>query len=145
MTIEEIISTWQHDSSIDPTNVGNSSLDIAKLHAKYLRFLTEERLLLKKLRSQYKELNKQKYEYYSGSLSEDELRANGWQPFLQKVLKTDIAMYIESDQDIIKLSLKIGLQEEKVDVLDSIIKSINNRGFQIKNYIDWTKFTNGAS
>jgi hypothetical protein len=145
MQIDDIISNWQVDNVIDPTDVGNASLSIAKLHAKYLRFLTEERLLLRKLRVQYKELHKMKYEYYSGTLSEDDLKQNGWQPFLQKVLKTDLSMYIESDQDIVKLSLKIGLQEEKVDVLDSIIKSINNRGFQIKNYIDWTKFTNGAS
>lgn len=145
MNIDDIVTNWQNDSALDPTDVGNASLHIAKLHAKYLRFLTEERLLLKKLRIQYKEMHRTKYEYYSGTLSEDDLRQNGWQPFLQKVLKTDIPMYIESDQDMVKLSLKIGLQEEKVDVLDSIIKSINNRGFQIKNYIDWTKFTNGAS
>jgi hypothetical protein len=53
-------------------------------------------------------------------------------------------MYMEGDQDIIDLSLKIGLQQEKVDLLESIIKSLTNRGFNIKASIDWYKFTMGA-
>lgn len=145
MTLDDILKSWQTDNIIDPTDVGNASLQQAKLHAKYLRFMTEERLILKKLRADYKQLQKLKYEYYSGTLSEEDMKNNGWQPNGLKILRTDIPMYIEADDDIVKLSLRIGSQEEKVDALDSIIKTINNRGFQIKNYIDWTKFTNGAS
>lgn len=145
MTIDDILKSWQADNVIDPTDVGNASLQQAKLHAKYLRMLSEERLLLKKLRAEYKQLQKIKYEYFSGTISEEDLRNNGWTPNALKILRTDVPMYIEADDDVVKLSLKIGAQEEKVDALDSIIKTINNRGFQIKNYIDWVKFTNGAA
>jgi GTP-binding protein YchF len=47
------------------------------------------------------------------------------------------------DKEIIDMSLKIGLQQEKVELLESIIKSLTNRGFQIKAAIDWYKFTMG--
>jgi hypothetical protein len=40
--------------------------------------------------------------------------------------------------------LKIAVQQEKVDVLESIIKSIKDRGFQIKNAIEWERFKVGA-
>jgi hypothetical protein len=53
-------------------------------------------------------------------------------------------MYMDADQDIINMSLKIGLQQEKVELLESIIKSLTNRGFQIKSAIEWTKFTMGG-
>jgi hypothetical protein len=53
-------------------------------------------------------------------------------------------MYIEADQDIIKLNLRIAMQQEKVDALESIIRSINNRGFLIKNAIEFAKFQVGA-
>jgi hypothetical protein len=46
--------------------------------------------------------------------------------------------------ELIDLSLKIGMQQEKVELLESIIKSLKNRGFQIKSAIDWFKFTMGA-
>ena len=60
------------------------------------------------------------------------------------ILKAELPMYLDGDQDMIDLSLKIGLQQEKVDLLESIIKSLINRGFQIKAAIDWHKFTMGA-
>jgi hypothetical protein len=60
------------------------------------------------------------------------------------ILKGDIPMYLDADDDVINLSLRIGLQQEKVDLLDSIIKTIINRGFLIKSAIEWQKFTMGA-
>jgi hypothetical protein len=144
MTLDDILKSWQVDNVIDPTDVGNASLQQAKLHSKYLRFLSEERLVLKKLRAEYKQLQKLKYEYYTGSISQEDLKNNGWDPNLLKILRTDVTMYIDADADVVKHTLKVGAQEEKVDALDSILKNINNRGFQIKNYIDFIKFTNGA-
>ena len=46
--------------------------------------------------------------------------------------------------DIVTLSLKIGYQQEKIELLESIIKSLSNRGYNIKAAIDWTKFTMGS-
>jgi hypothetical protein len=60
-----------------------------------------------------------------------------------RLLKNDVPVYMDADPDVIKINLQIGVQEEKVDVLESIIKIISNRGFSIKSYIDWKKFENG--
>jgi hypothetical protein len=60
------------------------------------------------------------------------------------VLKADLPMYMDADQDIIKLSLKIGLQQEKIEFLVSIIKSLTNRGYNLKSAVDWQKFINGT-
>jgi hypothetical protein len=49
-----------------------------------------------------------------------------------------------SDKEIIEMNLRIGYQLEKIELLDSIIKSIMNRNFIIKNAIEWTKFTQGG-
>jgi hypothetical protein len=53
-------------------------------------------------------------------------------------------MYLEADEDIIQLSLKIGIQAEKIDLLESIIKAIMNRGYNLKLVLDWEKFKNGV-
>lgn len=60
------------------------------------------------------------------------------------ILKGDLPMYLDADQDVVNLSLKIGYQQEKLELLDSIIKTIMNRNFIIRNAIDWQKFTMGA-
>jgi len=57
--------------------------------------------------------------------------------------KEEINMFIESDDDIMKLQYRIDYIEQTLLYLDSVLRMINNRNFQIKNAIDWEKFKNG--
>jgi len=77
-------------------------------------------------------------------MSEEELTRRGWEPFQLKVLKQDLDMYIQSDSDVTKIDDRITLQKEKVDYLASIVKSISGRGWEIKNAIEWRRFTSGV-
>ena len=65
-------------------------------------------------------------------------------PFNIKLLKQDVDKYLKSDDEIIKLEQKVTYISSVVDYLDRTIKLISNRGFQIKNAIDWQKFTSGV-
>jgi len=60
------------------------------------------------------------------------------------ILKGDIPTYMDADKDIINLSLKIGMQQEKVYFLEDIIKTIINRGYLLKTVLEWQRFTMGA-
>jgi hypothetical protein len=133
----------QKDMQIDDTMLDIESLKIPQLHNKYLNIFHDERLILRKLQVEKREMIRDKWEYYSGKMSEEELQRRGWEPFQLKVLKQDLDKYIHSDKDVVIIEDKITLQEEKVDYLASIIKSINGRGWEIKNAIEWRKFTNG--
>lgn len=144
MKLEDIYSEWAKDGEINIVDVSKTSADIPKLHNKYFRMYAEEGLKLKKYKSDYKNLTKLKTEYYNGSMGSEELKQYGWNPQPLKILRQDIPMYIESDQDIVNMSLKIGMQEAIVEYLESIIKQINNRNFILKNIIDWERFRTGA-
>ena len=144
MKIEEIHKMWQEDGEIDMINVSNESSKTPKLHSKYYITYVQEGLKLKKLKAEYKQLRLTKEQYYKGELDIEELKEYGWKPQPMKILRQDIPTYIEADQDIINTSLKIGMQEAKVEYLESIIRQIGNRGFQIKNIIDWERFRTGG-
>lgn len=144
MKIDEIFDAWEKDSQFDRTELGEESLKTPQLHHKYYKMYSNERLVLRKLEVEYKDLYKTKYEYYSGTLDYDTITMKGWEPFQLKILKTDIPMYIDSDVDIQNISLRIGLQKEKIDILESIIKTIQTRGFAIKNALDWERFKIGT-
>jgi hypothetical protein len=144
MKFEEIFDEWKKDSEIDQTDLGAESLKIPKLHHKYYMILVAEKAILRKLEYQYKQLKLAKYEFYSQGHTE-ETKKLGWQlPPRGIILKADIPLYLESDQDVVDLSLKIGMQQEKVDFLESIIKSFQTRGYLIKNSIDFMRFTMGG-
>lgn len=143
MKLEEIHEHWSKDSRINTTDIAGESVNTPKLHGKYLHILSGERMKLRQLREQKKELIRVKTDYYMGRLDHDEMKTRGWEPFAMRLLKNDVPTYLDGDQDMIKINLQIGVQEEKVEVLESIIKIISNRGFSIKSYIDWKKFENG--
>ena len=144
MKIDEIIKEWEKDGPVDVINISRESSEIPKLHNKYFKFYMGEGYLLKKMKAEYKKLHKLKTEYYKGELDITELKQYGSEPQPLKILRQDIPSYLEADDDIIDASLKIGAQEQKVEYLESIIKQINNRGFQIKSIIDWERFRTGA-
>jgi len=144
MKLEEILDSWADDCNMDRTELGEEALKIPKLHSKYLRAYTEERLLLRRMEEERKRIVLLKADYYRGILPEEDLKANGWVPFRLSVLKSEVGTYIDADQDIIKLNLRLAMQQEKVDTLESIIKSISNRGYLIKSAIDYERFKVGA-
>lgn len=144
MTLDEIFELWENDSEVNRSEIGNAALDIAKLHHKYYRIYSQEKLLHKKMESDIKILKLEKQEFYQDGPTEEQIE-KGWKlPSKGRILKNDVATYIDADSDIIAANLKLAYQKEKLELLDSIIKTISNRGFQIKSYIEWEKFKVGA-
>ena len=145
LKLEEILALWETDSKVDTIELDKESLKIPSLHNKYLKIYTSENLQLKKMTHDFKEMERNKFEYYSGKLSEEDLKDWGWVQFDHKLLKQDIPRYLESDRELIKLLLKIDYQKEKVDTVKSIMSNINGRSFYINNAITWQKFLNGIN
>ena len=81
------------------------------------------------------------WEYYTGKA---DASVYAEKPFDLKILRTDIDKYLDSDEDLQKQKQKVDYLNTTVDFLDRTIRQIGNRGFTIKNAIDWRKFTSGA-
>ena len=143
MKLEDIQELWHRDSKIDYTELGTESIRIPQIHDKYLKIFTDERIRLQGVEFELSKLVRTKTEYYSGKMSQEDLDRRGWEQYLGRLLKNEMANYIESDDDVIKLKQQLVVLQEKINYLDSVIRMINNRGFQIKNALDWLKFTNG--
>lgn len=133
----------EQDMKIDSTSLDRESLNIPQLHNKYLCMMMDEKLILKKYESDIAILKKNKWLYYSGKMSEEQLERLGWEAFDLAILRQDIDRFLDSDQDVISLSNKVDLQKEKINYLENIIKSISNRIWNIRAAIDWHKFTQG--
>lgn len=144
MKLDDIVAMWEHDAKIDEMELGQESLKIPALHHKYFKVYAQEGLTLKNLEYQYKQLYKLKFEYYMGILDQETLAEKQWDPNPLKILKQDLPVYIDSDTDIQTIAAKIDIQKQKMSFLESVIKTISNRGFLIKNAIDWERFKVGG-
>ena len=145
MKLEDIQELWNRDREIDYTELGTESIRIPQIHDKYLKIYTDERIKLKGLEFKLSKTVRAKTDWYAGRMPQEELEERGWEPFLGRLLKNEISNYIESDDEIIKVKQQIAVLQEKINYLDSIVKMVNNRGFQIKNAIDWLKFSHGTN
>ena len=111
-----------------------------EIKAKWLDYKSRFELLLTKNKGDYKKLYREKWEYYGGISDAKVYVQKG---FDLKVLKSDLAMYISSDEEIIELSNKISYLEYTIKYCEGVIKSIDNRGWDTKNAIEWKKFEAG--
>mgnify|MGYP003649127934 FL=1 len=143
MTLEELRNMASKDLKIDETELDTESLITPQIHNRYLIIFTDEKLILEKLEGDFRIMNRDKWLYYTGKMSQEELDERNWQPFHLNILKTDIEKFLYSDEDMIKLSHRVTLQKEKVKYIESVIKIINNRQWYIRSAIDWMKFTQG--
>jgi hypothetical protein len=84
-----------------------------------------------------------KWEYYTGKMSEDQMRSRGWEPFALKILRNDLDIYLNSDADIMKSRQRVLFQKEKISLLEEIVRELNNRHWKIRNAIEWRRFVNG--
>jgi len=141
MTLEELQQQADKDLKINDTELDLESLKTPQLHNQYLKHLTKYKLMLSRSETEYNILKREKWEYYTGKADPS---VYSEKPFQFKLLKTDVDKYLESDIDLQKLKQKVDYIQTTVDFLDRTIRQISNRGFTIKNAIDWRKFTSGA-
>ena len=141
MNLESIQEMLKKDSVIDGDLYCEESTKIPQLHMKYMEFHNTFSLMKKEKELDMKRLIKEKWLYYKGKAPSSVYKE---MPFDFKLTtKEEINMFIESDDDIMKLQYRIDYIEQTLLYLDSVLRMINNRNFQIKNAIDWEKFKNG--
>ena len=94
-----------------------------------------------------KTLLKEKWLYYNGKMSQEEIESKGWEfdPFDGlKVMKGDMDHYYDADEDIQKSEERIAYYKTLVETLQEIVETIRWRHQTIGNIIKWKQFEAGG-
>lgn len=141
LDLDTIQKMWEQDSKIDPDNLHTESLNIPILHAKYFELYNNIILLKKKAEQQKRNIRHERYEYYSGKADPDVYIEN---PFPKKIRdKETMQKYLDADGKLSQVCLKIDYYETMLNYIESILKMIQNRTYQVKNAIEFIRFTAG--
>ena len=141
--LESIMEQWEKDSDVDATEPGKEILRIPLLHNKYNKYLSLHNLSAKRAGLEYDKIKKLKWMYYTGKLDQDELDKLGWEPF-RFTLKSDISVYLDGDDELTKLKRKKAYHEEAAKFCEYVMKELQARTYQLRAYMDWEKFIQGA-
>ncbi len=147
LNLENILESWEKDSHLDQNHLDSSSVEAVKLHAKYLKYLSVAKLQLKRQEMFQKTLLKDKWLYYNGKMTLDEIEKKGWEydPFSGlKVMKGEMDYYYNSDIDIQTSEEKISYYKTIVESLQEIIDTLRWRHQVISNIIKWKQFESGG-
>ena len=139
--LDTIQKMWEGDAKIDPDNLHTESLNIPTLHAKYFEIYNNIFLLRKKADQQKRNIRHNRYEYYSGKADPETYVEN---PFPKKIRDKDtLQKYLDADEKLSSVSLKIDYYDTMLVYIESILKVIQNRTYQIKNAIEFMRFNAG--
>jgi len=148
LNIEEVLKMWKEDSIIDDLKLDDTTIRMARVHSKYLELITIAKMRRKKKDLDYKTLLKNKWLYYNGKLSKEEIDIYKWEydPFggLNKPLKGDMNYYYDADTDIQKAQAALEYDKVLIETLEEIMNTIRWRHQNIGNIIKWRSFEAGA-
>ena len=143
VTIDILMKEWSSDSIIDATSMEKEVLKISHLHGKYLNVMSYHRHLLRKLETEYKSMKGIREEYFSGHLTQEECDKYGWEYMQHVHSNPKIARLLETDPELTKILLKKIAHEEIVSYCESVLKSLNNRTWDLGNFVKYQQLTSG--
>lgn len=144
MTLEEILEEWGKDSQINQNNLSDESLRIPKLHHKYYSMMVQERLRYTKMKAAFDERVDLLEQWLDGQLDTETLKQHGLEVQRKLLTKAEREKKLSLLPEIVQTKMKLALQQEKVDALESIIKTFQNRGYIIRTALDWQRFQMGG-
>lgn len=147
LNLEEVLEMWKKDSTIDEMMLDDAQLAAVKLHGKYLELLTTAKLSLKRRELEQQVLLRDKWLYFNGKMDKAEMDKRGWpyDPFNGlKILRNDMEYFFNSDPELQKSEERVTYLKTLVSTLEEIMGTLKWRHQQLKNMIEWRKFTSGG-
>lgn len=140
--LEEIKELASQELSIDEVRLDEEALKTPRLHSRWLSLLCDEALRYKKLQALQKKIFLDRTKYFSGTASDSYYSKHG--VFHQKILKTDLGLYLDADDLLNEVKEVVEIQFRIVDFLERTMKEIGSRTFHIKSAIEWRRFESGS-
>ena len=139
MTIDELTTAIEEVKILHKDQLDLESYRTSDIFIKYIKESTREKSRLYTLEEvEKKQLYLKLWLFYSGKAEDEEYQKK---PFDHKVMRGDLDIYIDADPDMITLKKKIGITKTKIELLDKIIKHIETRNWQIRNSLEFIKYT----
>jgi Recombination, repair and ssDNA binding protein UvsY len=145
VNIDALMAEWSKDTYIDSSSMEKELLKISYLHSKYLNIMSYHRHVIRKLENEYKDMKEIRRDYYLGHADLDILEKYGWDQYQGNpiTMRTSQEEKLSTDPVLTKLLLKKVAHEEIVTYCETVLKSLNNRTWDLGNYVKYLQYTKG--
>lgn len=144
MLFQDIKDEWSIDQDFNREDAGNAAIDAVKLQAKYIEYMSPERIFLARLCIDRDVLTQDLTDWYLKRESpETRKKLDKEHGCPINVVAATAKTHVAVDPLMVRINLQIAAQDEKVRFITAIIENLKSRGWGIKSYIEWTKFKSG--
>lgn len=140
-SFDDLREQVKKDMTLDDCDLDSESARTPKLYMKYLNLYYTIAEKFESLKYKEAVLVKDKTLYYMGKAPAAVYQKA---PFNLTVTKTDLPLYLNSDAELNTVRTALKTASLMMEYLEQVNKQVRDRGFQIKNIIDWRRFTNGS-
>lgn len=135
-TIEELQLTMAKLFEFDSANLDTMALGQTRLFHEVQRLYLQESKYLRYIMRKYDKVFLHRKKYYMGVLPQSVYKAEPLNPL---PLKSEIDMYMRADDIVCEMKELMSESEERVKYTEDCLKRVRDRGYDIKNAIEWRK------
>lgn len=146
VSLEDVLKEWETDAKMEMDEPAIEQSRIGRLHAKYLRYMSQHNLLAISTQKEYEKMYSLKWEWYSGNLNNKEDVAEHGLGLCQNVAHTTESKRrrVDGDVELTKLLLKKAVHDQIHTACQAIVKELSNRTWQINGIINWNRYIGGG-
>ena len=142
--LAELTQESEKDIKIDFLKLTEELAHNQNLIGKWMTYQQVWEIKYQFLDLEYRQLLASKTKYYTGKMSEDEIISKGWEIEGTKILKADLNIWVDDDNDMIKAKKKMLILKQIITIIDKTIDIlVDQKKWTIKNFIDYKKWLEG--
>ena len=141
MTLIEIRELIEQSSKIDNSKLDQNALEISQLYSKWITIMAVESRELRKLQIAHDKRTLERTNYYMGKAPDEVYKA---EPLQHKILKQDLPTWLNADDKFNETKTSLNDQVIKITMIETFMKELSQRSFNIKNAIEYQKFKQGG-
>lgn len=141
MIVEEVLSLWETDAKIDRTRLGDESISVEQLHAKWWRLRVRARRDARQAEADHKLLRHKKFRFFTeGPTSNTQVAS---MPARGRILKKDAWEYVDVDREVVASAMACAGAKDAEEAVDDVLRMIAARGYRIDGAIKAWAFEHG--
>ena len=139
----KFIDEAKEDIKLNFLEIENELLRNSHLIGKWITYQQNQKAKFLLIETEYKRLLSKKKRYLMGRLDDEERESNGWPVEGNKILKADLDMWLDADDEILKKKKHYLVQKQIVEFIDSTLSQVVDKKWSIKAYLDYKKWIEG--
>ena len=132
MNLDDLQKQAEIDTKIDETQLSNFTLSLPSITTKWLRYLSDTRIIYEALQIELAVEQRKRGKYYRFD-SDYKIKD-----------KTHYDELMKGDKALNKVKARLVITLESINFIEGVIKNLNSASFNIKNHIEWKKFQQGG-